>query len=187
MMTRLGLWITPVLVLALMVPASSAQSQKGLFIAPEVRTIRLLGEPMPLVGVRLGSNHSSGFAYDIGINFLVGSVSTNPSGRFAGGDAVDGLRMASGALRYAGSVAEGIGYELGGFVMAGYGTGRFCGQTDSCVSPSVYVGAGPQVGVSFALQRWVGVHVGGTYPLDVRQSEMEAGAPSMSLGIRFRP
>jgi len=186
-MTRLGPWSTLVLVFALMVPSSSAQSQEGLFIEPEVRTMHLLGEPVPLVGVRLGSNHSSGFAYDIGINFLVGSVSTNPSGRFAGGDAVDGLRMASGALRYAGSVAEGIGYELGGFVMAGYGTGRFCGQTDSCVSPSVYVGAGPQVGVSFALQRWVGVHVGGTYPLDVRQSEMEAGAPSISLGIRFRP
>lgn len=185
-MTRLAPSIIAILLFALVVPASVAQPHEGFFIEPEVRTMQLLGGSVPLVGLRLGSNHSNGLAYDVGVNFLVGSVSTNPPWRFAGGDAVDGLRMASGGLRYAGSLTEAIRYELGGFVMAGYGTGSFCGQTDSFVSPSSYMGAGPQVGISFALRRWVGITIGGSYPFGVHQDEMEASGPSVSFGIRFR-
>jgi len=186
-MTRLGPLIFSGLLFALVAPSSVAQSHEGFFIEPEVRTTKLLGESLPLVGLRLGSNHSNGLAYDVGVSVLVGSVSTNPPGRLAAGDAVEGLRMASGGLRYSGPLTEVIRYEFGGFVMAGYGTGSFCGQTDSCVSPSLYMGAGPQAKISFAFQKWIGGGVGGTYPFDVHQDEMEASGPSISLGIRFRP
>jgi hypothetical protein len=186
-MIRLSPLISSVLLFILVAPSSVAQSHEGFFIEPEVRTTNLLGEPVALVGLRLGSNHSNGLAYDIGVSLLVGSVSTNPPGRFAAGDAVEGLRMASGGLRYSGPLTEAIRYEFGGFVMAGYGTGSFCGQTDSCGAPSSYVGAGPQAKISFAFQKWIGISVGGTYPFDVHQDEMEASGPSISLGIRFRP
>lgn len=186
-MSRIGPLMSAALLFALLAPSSVGQSPEGTYIEPEVRTTKLLDKSVPLIGLRFGRNHSNGVTYDIGVSVLVGSVSTNPPGRLAAGDAVDGLQMASGGLHYAGALTEAIRYELGGYVMAGYGSGSFCGHTDSCVSPSLYMGAGPQAVISFALQRWVGISVGGSYPFDVHQDEMGVGGPSVSFGLRFWP
>jgi hypothetical protein len=83
-MSRIGPLIFSVLLFVLVAPSSVAQSHDGFFIEPEVRTTKLLGESVPLVGLRLENNRSKGLAYDVGVSFLIGSVSTNPPGRLAG-------------------------------------------------------------------------------------------------------
>ena len=172
--------------LGLFVQTVTAQSRSGFFLEPQTQAVWLLDEPALLAGLRLGQERRTGLSYDFGFDALIGSTTTDASGPYRG-DYVRRLGHASFALRYNSTLSELLRYDLGASVAAGLADAESCGGTDVCTGGGLYLGAGPEGGLTLMVAHGLGVRISAGYSANAFVLGPSGSGLSLGFGVRLLP
>ncbi|MEP0547554.1 MAG: hypothetical protein ABJF88_11530 [Rhodothermales bacterium] len=170
--------------LAALLPTAAAQAPASFFVEPSAGVAWVLGEPTPTVGVRAGRASAAGFGYDFGVDAALRSVETHtPSGHLDA--SVDRLVRGSAALRYGGALLPRVRYDLGAAVAAGTTDALDCDGGDACVGTGLFLGVGPEVGLTAVLTGRLGLRLAATYAHSVSPGGPD-GLSGLALGVGLR-